>query len=83
MSTDVRERVMACIAHWADSNAPEPPWGDDTKLSNLMLDSLDKVELVMDLESEFGVAIPDEVMEWWSTVGDVVAGVEAVARAAA
>ena len=35
-------------------------------------DSLDIVELVMELEEEFGVAIPDEEAERIKTVGDAI-----------
>jgi len=38
---------------------------------NLGADSLDTVELVMALEEEFGIEIPDEDAEKAKTVGDV------------
>ena len=34
-------------------------------------DSLDEIELVMCVEEEFEIEIPDEVCEKWSKVGDV------------
>ena len=39
-------------------------------------DSLDIVDMVMSLEDEFGVEIPDEEVENLRTVGDVVRYVE-------
>ena len=45
--------------------------------SNLGLDSLDHIELLMWIEDEFGIEIPDEVCENWKTVGDVLDTVEA------
>lgn len=45
-------------------------------IDDLGADSLDIVELVMALEEEFGISIPDEEAENIKTVGDVVAYVE-------
>ncbi|MBM3246050.1 MAG: acyl carrier protein, partial [Candidatus Omnitrophica bacterium] len=39
-------------------------------------DSLDTVELVMALEEEFGIEIPDEDAEKIATVGDAVKYIE-------
>ena len=45
----------------------------DTKLKgDLIMDSLDGVELVMALEEKFGVEIPNEDMASLETVGDIV-----------
>ena len=43
---------------------------------DLGADSLDTVELIMDLEKEFGVTIPDEEAEKIITVGDAIAFIE-------
>jgi acyl carrier protein len=51
----------------ADSVTPETKLGED-----LNADSLDIVEMLMALEDEFGVDIPDEEIEKMKTVGDVV-----------
>ncbi len=40
--------------------------------SDLSLDSLDLVELMMELEEQFGVTIPDEAAENFTTVADVI-----------
>lgn len=40
---------------------------------DLGADSLDTVELIMELEKEFNVAIPDEHAEKIQTVGDAIA----------
>jgi acyl carrier protein len=45
---------------------------DSSFIDDLGADSLDIVELVMALESEFDMEIPDEEAEKISTVGDVV-----------
>lgn len=44
---------------------------------DLGADSLDTVELIMELENEFGIAIPDDDAEKIATVGDAVAYIEA------
>ena len=45
---------------------------ESTFVDDLAADSLDIVELVMDIEEEFGIEIPDEKAETIVTVGDVV-----------
>jgi acyl carrier protein len=55
-----------------DKVVPEARFGDD-----LDADSLDLVELVMALEEEFGVEVPEEELEGVETVGqayDLIAG---------
>jgi acyl carrier protein len=44
--------------------------------NDLGADSLDTVELIMELEKEFGISIPDEAAEKIQTVGDAVSYVE-------
>jgi acyl carrier protein len=46
-------------------------------IDDLGADSLDTVELVMALEEEFGIEIPDEDAEKISTVKDAIAYIEA------
>jgi acyl carrier protein len=41
-------------------------------IEDLKADSLDVVELIMDLEQEFGIEIPDEELPKIRTVGDIV-----------
>jgi len=43
-----------------------------TELRKLGLDSLDVVEVVMDLEEEYGVSVPDDVVQGWVTIADLV-----------
>lgn len=55
-----------------DNVTEESSFKDD-----LGIDSLDLFELVMAMEEEFGVEIPSEDLENMSTVGDVIAYLEA------
>ena len=49
---------------------------------DLNADSLDLVEMIMSLEEEFGVEIPDEDAEKILTVGDALDYIDAHAQAA-
>ena len=49
---------------------------DSDIVEDFEADSLDVVDLVMSLEDEFNIEIPDEEIENLHTVGDVVAYVE-------
>ncbi len=49
----------------------------DTSLSeDLEADSLDAVEVIMALEDEFGIEIPDEEAEHFKTIGDICKFIE-------
>lgn len=45
---------------------------DSKLIDDLHADSLDVVELIMDLEQEFDVEIPDEMLPNVQTVGDII-----------
>ncbi len=71
MSASVEERVRTIIC---DQLAVEPEKVVQTSsfIDDLGADSLDIVELVMTMEEEFDLDIPDEDAEKMKTVGDVV-----------
>lgn len=46
-------------------------------MKDLEADSLDAVEIVMGIEDEFGLEIPDEDAEQFKNIGDIVDYVEA------
>ena len=49
----------------------------DTSLTeDLEADSLDSVEVIMALEDEFGIEIPDEEAEHFKTIGDICKFIE-------
>jgi len=71
----VTEKVKSIISEQLgvkqEEVTPEASFIDD-----LGADSLDTVELVMALEEEFGIEIPDEDAEKITTVGDAVRYIE-------
>ena len=49
----------------------------DTSLTeDLEADSLDAIEVIMALEDEFGIEIPDEEAEHFKTIGDICKFIE-------
>ena len=48
----------------------------EIKAGELQDDSLDHIGIVIDLEDEFNLDIPDEDAENWKTVADVIAYVD-------
>jgi acyl carrier protein len=48
--------------------------------NDLGADSLDTVELIMEFEKEFDLAIPDDEAEKISTVGEAVAHIESAVK---
>lgn len=52
---------------------------DTHLMKDLEADSLDAVEIIMAIEDEFGIEVPDEDAEKFQTVSDIVSYVEAKA----
>ena len=75
MAESMSERVRAIIAEQLGVKLEEVT---DTAsfIEDLGADSLDTVELVMALEEEFGIEIPDEDAEKILTVGDAMRYIE-------
>ncbi len=70
------EKIAAMLAERFDVNAEDITEKTGLK-DDLKIDSLDVVELIMDLEDAFGVTVEDEAAKEMSTVGDIVAYIEA------
>ena len=80
MAEAVADRVRAIIAEQLGVKIEEVT-DAASFIDDLGADSLDTVELVMALEEEFGVEIPDEDAEKMTTVGDAVKYIEKKASA--
>lgn len=72
---DVFERIREMLAEQLEIE-PEKITMESDILEDFEADSLDVVDMVMSLEDEFGIEIPDEQVENLRTVGDVVHYVE-------
>ena len=77
--SDIQNRVKAIIVDklGVDESEVKP---EATFTNDLRADSLDTVELIMELEKEFNITIPDDQAEKIATVGDAIAYVEANAQ---
>ena len=70
--TTIEQRVIRCISR--STGAPVSEITADSRLEGeLDLDSLDRLNVVMDVEDEFGVELPDEALENIETVRELVA----------
>ncbi|MBI3318825.1 MAG: acyl carrier protein [Candidatus Omnitrophica bacterium] len=71
----VQDKVRSIIAEQLGVK-PEEVTPQAKFIDDLGADSLDTVELVMALEEEFGIEIPDEEAEKLVTVGDAIKYIE-------
>ena len=75
----VEEKVKSIIAEQLGVK-PEEIKPESSFVDDLGADSLDTVELVMALEEEFGIEIPDEDAEKMATVGEAIKYIEEKAK---
>lgn len=75
MAEAVADRVRAIIAEQLGVKLEEVT-DAASFVEDLGADSLDTVELVMALEEEFGIEIPDEDAEKMSAVGEAIKYIE-------
>ena len=74
--SEIAEKVKAIIVDKLSVDAAEVK--DEASFTNALgADSLETVELMMDLEKEFNITIPEEESEKIATVGDAIAYIEA------
>lgn len=71
----VKDIIVEQLGVGADQVSPEAKFIED-----LGADSLDTVELIMALEEEFGIEVPDEEAEKLVSVGDVIRYIEENAK---
>ena len=77
--SDITERVQRIIEEKLGVDASEVK-PEATFTNDLGADSLDTVELIMELEKEFNITIPDDQAEKIVTVVDAISYVEANAK---
>jgi acyl carrier protein len=73
--SDIADRIKAIIVDklGVDESEVTP---EASFTNDLGADSLDTVELIMEFEKEFDIAIPDDQAENISTVGEAIAYIE-------
>jgi acyl carrier protein len=65
-------RIIAIVEHQADAH----DLALSTKLIDLGIDSLEFVEMMLDIENESGVKIPDAAWANLNTIGDIACWLE-------
>ena len=71
MSDSIESRVKQIVSEQLGVKEEELK-NDASFVDDLGADSLDTVELIMEFEKEFNIAIPDDQAEKIATVGDAV-----------
>ena len=71
----VFERIREIICDQLDLEEGKVTMDSDI-MEDFEADSLDVVDLVMSIEDEFGLEVPDDQIENFRTVGDVVRYIE-------
>ena len=73
--SEIESRVKAIIVEKFGVSESEVT-SEANFTNDLSADSLDRVELIMEIEDEFGISIPEDAAEKIATVGDAVKFVE-------
>jgi acyl carrier protein len=73
MSRDeIREKVLDVLGRFADRAGKKVKLSESTKLDELDINSAQMIDIVLDLEDEFGVSIDDTATPKLKTVSDLV-----------
>ena len=73
---ELQEKIVKLISDATKVDAANIN-GETSFVDDLNLDSLDMVELMMKMEDEFGVEIPEDDAENLKTIGDITKYLEA------
>jgi acyl carrier protein len=73
--SDIKSKVIAIIVDKLGVEESEVT-NEASFTNDLGADSLDTVELIMEFEKEFSIAIPDDQAENIQTVGDAITYIE-------
>ncbi|MCH5320124.1 MAG: acyl carrier protein [Eubacterium sp.] len=71
----VFEKIKAILSEQLDIDE-ENITADSLIVEDLGADSLDAIDIVMSVEDEFGIEVPDEIVEKMESVGDIITFVE-------
>ena len=72
----VFEKIKEIIAEHLDIENAEYITMDSLLVEDLGADSLDSIDIVMSVEDEFKIEVPDEVIESMNSVADIVNYIE-------
>lgn len=70
------EKIKSIIADQLSIDDESKITMNTSLIDDLEADSLDAVEVIMALEDEFGMEIPDEEAEHFKTIGDIYKFIE-------
>ncbi len=71
----ITDKVIALVAEQLNLD-PKTITTESNILEDLGADSLDIIEMLMTLEDEYGITIPDEKISQVKTIGQIVALIE-------
>lgn len=71
----ITDKVIALVAEQLNLD-PKTITADSNILDDLGADSLDIIEMLMTLEDEYGITIPDEKISQVKTIGQIVSLIE-------
>ncbi len=72
----VFEKVADILAEQLDIENKNSITLETSLVEDLGADSLDSIDIVMSVEDEFNIEVPDEIVENMKTVGDIVNFIE-------
>lgn len=72
----VFEKVVYILAEQLDIENKNSITLETSLVEDLGADSLDSIDIVMSVEDEFNIEVPDEIVENMKTVGDIVNFIE-------
>jgi acyl carrier protein len=73
--SEIKDKIVSIIVEKLGVEAAEVT-NEASFTNDLGADSLDTVELIMEFEKEFNIAIPDDQAEKIGTVGDAIKYIE-------
>jgi acyl carrier protein len=68
---DILSKVAEIIVYHLSGHLADVKM-DSSLVNDLGADDLDSIEIIMSLEEEYDIEIPDDISEGFKTVGDIV-----------